>query len=328
MDQTRRWEVMRIFFILLVFSYSSESLSSIQKKILQVETSESGSRFILEQAEKQITGELISEMLGEDLYQKQLPQIEKRIYPRKEKFILLTKFLTETKPKEDKKEPPLFITEVLVHFSKETLKKILIQENLFYADQGANRIIALIEFKDSEKRKTYRWWSGSGKSDENLSFLESSNQFYNTLQSIFIQYGFYFIHPNISQSYQMAPAGYKKINPKTARMIAESFSAQMMILGSIHISSLSKDLNQVVWDLSLYNSTHLRELAHHKARIKIPKNNWDFLKKHTDYWGKNFAVQLNSIYQKGVLSTKLFHIGILGNLSFLERQAVKKFFNK
>lgn len=310
--------------LIFILFYATFIGASIEKRVIQIETKTRQFQKILEKSEKEMTKNLISEILGEENYQTFHKKIEKKIFPERKKFILLTKILNTEKIDQEKsveKKQAHFLTKVLVHFSKETLKKILIQENLFYLDQGANKILTLIEFKDSERGKIYRWWSKERKDPPFTQF-----EFYNDLQSIFILQGFYLIHPEVSQSQAMLIPNiqYNSINANTGRDIARFFDSQLFILGSITLSSLSETMNQVVWDLALYHSIHLRKLAYHKTRVKIPKNSWKFLKQHTDYWAKNFALQLNSIYEKGVLSTQLFKIEIFGKLSFLERKFIKQ----
>ena len=272
---------------------------------------------ILKLAEKEAAYQLISDMLGKDQFEKTRDAIEKKILPQSKNFILLTK-ITETEPTEDKQ----FLNKVLIRFSKKTLKNILIASHLFYLDYSADRILTLIEFKNEENGKIYRWWN------KNESPPPPIQDLYSNLQSLFLKYGFYAVHPIFSQYHSMLPKKlrFNKLNVNTAQKLAEFFQSGLIILGSITLEPLSDSMSQVIWDLTLYNSIYLRELSTYKSRIKIPKHSWDFLK--TNHWAKNFALEMKSIYEKGVLSSQFFTITLKGNLNHPEREILKKSLEK
>ena len=131
-----------------------------------------------------------------------------------------------------------------------------------------------------------------------------------------------------SQYYSMLPKNlnFNKLNIQTAQKLAEFFRSGLIILGSITLEPISDSMSQVIWDLSLYNSIYLRKLSTYKSRTKVPKHSWDFLKTH--HWAKNFALEMKSIYEKGILSSQSFIITVKGNLNYLEREALKKALEK
>ena len=297
-----------IFFLLF---FSSLSIAQIEETTLEVTSPNEQTNEILKLAEKEAAYQLISEILGEDQFEKVQNAIDKKILPQSKNFILLTKII-ETKPTEDEQ----FLNKVLVRFSKKTLKNILIASRLFYLDYNTDRILTLIEFK--KETQTYRWWNNNKPPPSPIQEL------YTNLQNLFLKNGFYAAHPLFSQYYFMLPKNLKfnKLNTKTAQKLAEFFQSGLIILGSITLEPLSDSMSQVIWDLALYNSIYLRKLAVYKARTKTPGNSWDFLK--TNHWAKNFALEIKSIYEKGILSSQLFTITLEGNLTHLERESLKK----
>lgn len=307
----------RKYIIVLLLLLSGFSKAQIEEKILEITSPNEQTNEILKLAEKEAAYQLISEMLGKDQFEKVQSAINKKVLPQSKNFILLTKII-ETTPTEDKQ----FLNKVLIRFSKKTLKSILIASHLFYLDYSADRILTLIEFKDEKNGKVYRWWS---QNTENPTPIQN---LYSNLQSLFLKYGFYAVHPIFSQYHSMLPKKLKfnKLNVKKAQKLAEFFQSGLIILGSITLEPLSDSMSQVIWDLTLYNSIYLRELSAYKSRIKIPKHSWDFLK--TNHWVKNFALEMKSIYEKGVLSSQLFTITLEGRLNHLERETLKKSLEK
>lgn len=307
----------RKYIIILFFLLSNFSQAQIEEKTLEIVSPNNQTKEILKLAEKEAAYQLITEILGKDRVEKNRNSINKKILPQSKNFILLTK-ITETTPAAEEQ----FLNKVLIRFSKETLKNILISSYLFYQDYSADRILTLIEFKDEKRNEIYRWWS-----DDKTSPLPIQN-LYSNLQTLFLKYGFYAFHPTFSQYHLMLPRNLKfnKLNIKTAQKLSKFFKSGLIILGSITLEPLSNSISQVIWDLTLYNSIYLRKISTYKSRTKVPKHSWDFLK--TNYWAKNFAMEMKSIYEKGVLSSQSFTITLQGLLNHLERETLKKALEK
>ena len=302
----------RKYIIIFTFLFSCFLKAQIEEKTLEVLSPSEQTNEILKLAEKTASYQLISEILGEDQFEKIQNTVDKKILPQSKNFILLTKII-ETEPTEDEQ----FLNKVLVRFSKKTLKNILISSRLFYLDQSTDRILTLIEFKDEKINQTHRWWNSNKTPPQPIQEL------YSNIHSLFLKHGFYAAHPLFSQYHFMLSKNLKfnKLNTKKAQKLSNFFQSGLIILGSITLEPLSDSMSQVIWDLTLYNSS-LRELSSYKARNKIPGYSWDFLQK--THWAKNFALEIKSIYEKGDLSSQLFTITLEGKLSHTERENLKK----
>ena len=330
------------------------SLSKVEERTLELYSETSSADDIIKQAEKQLTNELSMEVLGLEGLEEIQNSIDKRVLPKSKRFILSTKIiktLTSEDPdfslpdsssknkalnpqaaqsdaKLSSKDKVLdskykFLTSVLVRFSKDTLRKILIKENLFYLDKSSNRILVMIEFNNEIEDYVYRWWGGGELKKPALGVIES---FYTQIQSVFLKHGFYSMNPVFGRHHRRVPKNlqYSSLNKDRAGDLARFFQAQLMIVGSVALSALSKRVNQVVWDIALYHSISLRELGVYKARIKTKKDSFEFLNKESGSWISDFALQASSIYERGALSAHLFKIDVDGLLSFLERETIKK----
>ncbi len=305
----------RKYIIFFLSACSSFSTAQIEEKTLEITSSNDKTNEILQQAEQTTAYQLITELLGSEHTEKIKNSIDRKVFPQIKKFILLTKIVETTAVENDQ-----FLSKVLVRFSRPALKKILISSRLFYMDDNTDRILTLIEFK--ENNRVYRWWNKDEASPEPI------QNFYSNLQTLFLKYGFYTAHPIFSQYYFRLPNNLKfnKLNIKTAQKLSKFFQSGLIILGSITLKPSSDSMSQVLWDLSLYNSAYLRKIASYKSRTKTPKHSWDFLK--INHWAETFALEIKSIYEKGVLSSQLFTVTLQGRLNYLERETLKKALEK
>ncbi len=279
---------------------------------------------ILKEAEDEFTQTLITEILGEANTEKIKTSIEKKILPKTKNFILLTKILDKKEQEQNQdsdNEVQKFIYSIFIKYSKDTLKDVLIQEGIYYANQGAHRILPLIQFIEEDNKNA--WWTPSASEQSTSVHIQD---FYSPIQKLFIQNGFFLIDPLFSQYAHHLPKELNAyyINPKKAQKIAQHFEAQFFILGKIKITSLSDQQYQSVWNLTLYSTPHLRKLDSYKSRIELQKKSWSRLSQRSSYWAKNFILQIKDIYETGSLSTQLFNIEISGNLTYLERDHIRK----
>ena len=347
--------IQRVNYCLFLFLFSFSALSKMEERTLELYSETRSTDDIIKQAEKQLTNELVMDVLGLEGLEEIQNSIDKRVLPKSKRFILSTKIiktLTSEDPdfslpdstskdkvsgsqamgsklpnsssKDEVLDPEYkFLTSILVRFSKETLKRILIKENLFYLDKSSNRILVMMEFHNEIDDYVYRWWSGEKLDKPVLGGIES---FYNQIQSVFLKHGFYSTNPILGQFYHRIPKNlqYSSLNKDRAGDLARFFQAQLMIVGSVTLSALSKRMNQIVWDTALYHSISLRELGSYKARVKTEKDAFEFSNKTAVSWVSDFALQASSIYERGALSAQLFKIDVDGDLNFLERETIKK----
>lgn len=223
-------------------------------------------------------------------------------------------------------EDPTLLHKILIRFSKKSLKDILISENLFYAEQSANRILSLIEFKDNRTEERHSWWKSFRNGFKDPSMLKRIHRFYSTLQAQFLSYGFYIAHPIVSQYSYLLPKkwAYSDITPKKAKDLAQFFDAQIILIGSVTLSPYSRLSHKVSWNLSAYHVSNLRSLAQFQVSRKWNKDDWSFLDTLTSDVANSTAKQLNVLYQRGIISSQLFTIELRNIHAFKKRQLIKK----
>ena len=243
--------------------------------------------------------------------------IDNETMDAEEKEKLLTEKNEELKVEEEK---VTLVYSVLIKYSKETLQNILIREGLYYTSQGARKILPLIQFTENDDK--YSWWSPRFNSSK----TSHAKGFYSSLQRFFIQDGFFLLNPLLSQYFHFLPRELSVyyINPKKAQKIAQYFEAQFFILGTAKREAVANDQFEFNWNLVLYSTPHLRELDSYKSKIKFSKESWASLNQLSNYWIKNFILQIKDIYDTGSLSTQLFTIEVTGDLNYLERNYIKK----
>ena len=330
---------MKLLILILLFFCSLWGHSQIKEVTIEVVSEKQTTQSILKQAEEEFTYTIASEILGQDGAAKIETAIKEKIVPKSKNFILLTKVVDKKEYEDnDKKNEKSsnkkfndknseeeilqkFTYSIFIKYSPETLRNVLLQEGIYYMDEGAHKILPLIEFVDEEEGYENAWWTQ--KNDSSLNYIQN---FYSSLQRLFIQDGFYLLNPSLSQYAHRLPSklSTKYLNVKKAQKISQYFQAQFFIIGRIKISPLSKNQYQSLWDLTLYSTPHLRKLDSYKFRTELSKKSWSSLNQYANYWVENFILQIKNIYETGALSTQVFTIEVLGDLTYLEKEKMRK----
>lgn len=318
-----------LFFLILSVHFST---AEVEEKTLDVYSETDAVKDVIQSVEKKLTEELVLDILGLESIENLQNSIQNLVLPQNRKFILssqvlkthpVEKVLTQEQLKSLNPEQK-FVSSIRVRFSKDTLRQVLIDKNLYYLDESSNRILLLIEFEDEVNRKTYRWWS-EGSENTGSDFLEVVNAVYSKIQLGFLKNGFYALNPVFSQLYNYLPEGEKSssLNKEKAARLATYFKAQLVVMGSVKLSSLSRRENQIIWDVAIYNADTLRQVALYKSRFKVEEDSFSVLNKKPIVWVNDSALKINSLYQKGTLSAQLFKVDLEGDLSVLERKEIK-----
>ena len=327
--------------VLFLILKSFFGIAQVEEKTIEVYSETNTAQKVIRNLEKQLTEDLLLDILGTASIQNLQGSLQNKILPQSRKFILSSQIL-KTQPVEEAlskeqlktlKENQKFISLIRVRFSTDTLKQILIDENLYYLDKGSNRLLVLIEFEDGIHKTKYRWWSSRGWSSKGWSsdiqdidpqFLEDVDSVYSKIQSGFLKNGFFATNPVFGQFYHYLPKKYSSLNVETAAELAKKFEAQLFIMGKVKLSSLFKRENQVIWDIAVYNANSLRQVAFYKSRFKVAEDSFSILSQRPIEWVNEVALKINSLYQTGILSTHLFKVDLVGDLSVLERKKLRK----
>jgi len=338
-----------LFFLSLFWSFFVGA-GGAGKTVLEIEQESLDVKKAVQTAIEIVSFELMEQFIEPSKLKEQKKQIQKIISTYSNRYILYTKTgsVIETSTKDDK-ESPLFIVPVTIGFSEENLKKILLEEDLFYSGVSQLRILPLILLENVVDHQSYGWWLKNKSS-----FMERQmHQFYDHLQKSLLPYGFFVINPEFSGSKYFIPEVLSFTRPKKRNVfkLAKFFNSNLVMTGSIKIrdSDVGATLH-VKMELTVYHAESGRLLAEVERLAKIPVKDPDteeqvsieqdraveqdragvdeekkqdikqplislFLKKQEGF-AKGLGTQLRSIYEAGQIASNLLKITVNGNLSY------------
>ena len=314
------------FFIVFLFSFFIWS----GETTMEVEQNSPDTKKAVQTAIRKVSIELMEQFIEPSKLKAQKKQIQKIISARFNRYILST----HTAPP-IKKDAQSFIIPVTIGFSEKNLKKILLEEDLFYSGTSYLRILPLILFEDLVERENYAWWIK--KKNQPISMKEQISEFYNQIQSTLMSYGFFLINPELAGSRYFIPDDLLFTKPKKRNIfnLAHFFQSNLVMTGSVKIreSDVNSILNLKV-ELMVYHADSGRLLAEIKrfAKIRVEEAQKKslslvlFLKKNQDF-AKGLGVQLKSIYEAGQISSNLLKITVQGSLNYKESNRFKHLLN-
>ena len=312
--------VKRLFGFKLVFLILFPCFVWGGKTVIEVEQDSKDIKKAVQTAIQKVSVELMEQFIEPSKLKAQKRRIQKIISTYSNRYILYTQAAPPLE-KEDKS----FVISVMIGFSEENLKKILLEEDLFYSGSSHLRVLPLVLFEDLVNHENYGWWME--KRSEKSNFMKKQvTRFYNQIQSTLMSYGFFLINPELAGSEYFIPDDlrFTEAKKKYVFNLARFFQSHLVMTGFIKVreSDMDSILNLNV-ELAIYHSKSGRLLAEVERFAKIPVKEDKqeirsislFLEKNKDFT-KGLGVQLKSIYEAGQLSSNLFKITVQGEFSY------------
>lgn len=312
-----------IFLFLLLFSVSAYS----GETVLEVEQNSPDLKKAVQTAIQKVSVELMEQFIEPSKLKAKKRQIRKIISAYSNRYILYTR----TAPPIEKK-PHSFIISVTIGFSEENLKKILLEEDLFYSGTSHLRILPMVLFEDLVERENYGWWI---KKEFKPDISMRMRSFYNQIQSVLMSYGFFIINPEMAGSRHFIPytLSFKKPKKKNIFNLARFFQCNLVMTGSVKIrESDIRSVLSVKGELTVYHVDSGRLLAEVEqfAKIQMDEKKSDpimsFLKQYENF-AKGLGVQLQSIYEAGQMAANLLRITVKGKMSYRSSHQFRKLLN-
>ena len=296
--------------------------------ILEIEQDSPDVEKAVQNAMNQVSAELMEKFIEPSKLKERKKQIQKIISTSSNRYILYTKTSTPTH-----KADSSYVIPVTIGFSEENLKKILLEEDLFYPGTSQLRVLPMVFFENLMDKEHYGWWM-RGKS-KSIDMKEQMNSFYNQIQSTMMSYGFFLINPEFAGSFYFVPDDllFKRPIKKNIFKLARFFKSHLVMTGSIKVrESDIKSMVNVKVDLVVYHTDSGRLLAEVERfkKIKIEENGEKnvkplmiFLKENKDF-AKGLGTQLKSIYETGQMASHLFSVIIQGEMSYKDSHKFKQ----
>lgn len=312
-----------VFFLLFIFSFvaqGGELILEIEQDSLDVEKA-------VKNAVNQVSAELMEKFIEPSKLKERKKQIQKIISTSSNRYILYTKTSTPTH-----KSDSSYVIPVTIGFSEENLKKILLEEDLFYPGTSQLRILPMVFFEDLVNKEHYGWWmKGKNKSVDRKMQM---NSFYNQVQSTIMSYGFFLINPEFAGSFYFVPNDllFKRPIKKNIFNLARFFKSHLVMTGSIKVrESDIKTMVNIKVELAVYHTDSGRLLAEVERfkKIKVVEGEKElkplmlFLKENEDF-AKGLGAQLKSIYETGQMASHLFSVTVQGEMSYRDSHKFKQ----
>lgn len=231
-------------------------------------------------------------------------------------------------------EKDYFVISVTIGFSEQNLKKILLEEDLFYSGVFNQRILPLVFFDDSVNRRSYGWWMKKNK-NFNSAIHSAMKLFYNQIQDELMSYGFYLVNPEFTGSVHFIPKQLKfnRYKKRNIFAVANFFQAPLVLTGLVKISESSQEgiLNLKI-QLGVYHTKSGRLLAEVEQLEKLSNlgdsntvfHTWLAVLKTRHRFIKGLSLQLQSLYESGRISSELVSITINGYLTYQQFNKFQK----
>ena len=224
-------------FSLLLFPIllCAQSIQTVNKEIT-LNTDEL--KVAKSKALKEIAIELAQEMIGQERYQKEEQKINQFIISGKNRYILSSQIsspvLTET---------GAFKWTVKAKISRENLKQLLLEHNLFYESKGSSCLLPLVYFisylNEGAEARYWLWWKQpKGQEKSNSLLPQAALVFFNLMEEKLIPKGFYSLNPifqKIPEAFPFALNRRKKTLLKDFKPLAEFYTCDIALSGYVQL---------------------------------------------------------------------------------------------
>jgi len=317
-----------ILFVLMPFLVLSQNIENVE---IEIQTDEINRRLIIKKAINEVSRSFVQNFLGKDKFNIERSKIEKVIIKNQNRYILFTKM-----NKSLEQENGSYITKVSLGLSKENLKALLVEHNLFYASQGASCVLPIVTFKTDIKDKSqYIWWNQSFEGTQTRS-KNLAKIFYSSLNQELIKNGFYSVDPVFSKTYESIPKVFlpKGRQAKHFKKLSQFLSCDIILSGSVQIQPNPKE-SFVIAEFSfiIFNIKTKQKL------FDINKNMRLIYSENKNHIQKSFHLQLSSVLNsimfqlssykdKGSLDLNRRIISVQGPLNYYQKEKFKNYLLK
>ena len=339
------------FLFLIYFSFLSGFVQAqdVETIIEEVQLKSDSKQLAQKKALRKISREIVVEMIGESRYEEGKKKIEKYIIKNKNRYILSVRSSSPIL-----QDSGRFSSTVTVKISRENLKSLLLDHNLFYSSEGSFCLLPLVSFSShfSGEKKSYSWWLKTPDETEVSSLKELAGSFFNLLNEELIKQSFYVLNPVFRRMAEGTPLS---VLPKKGRRIwnfvplARFYSCDIILLGYVHsgaplsngagaLSNLfSLNKKNEVSDISQYLTQFSFNVFNIKTRQMLfqlrkqfPFSSISQKEPQTEVLSRSkdildsLAYQLSSYQEEGSLDLNRLMISVQGPLTYAQKEQLKR----
>ncbi len=324
---------LKVILIATIFcSYCLTTLADdLIERVVELESKEKNAvlakKEILEEAILKTSENLVEELVGEAKSTRNKILIQNKILKNSARFIPYTKTgelialnasvaganVSNNAANADSN----FKMAVTLKIKIDELKKLLLENGLFYENDGSPIVVTFIKWIDGNQDQGYSWWleEASTKSMASLMVIEKAFETY--LKSSLQKNYFYLIRPAAFnyQYYLDKPTGSDLVSLSDMQSFAQSLGAQIIIKGQVLVKG-----PQLHFDLEGLQVQNLRAIAQVSRKFPIEKNKEAF-----EVLSQELSSQILEAWQKGSLGASLYRLSFNGRMPPLARENIKDF---
>ena len=340
------------FLFFFVVGLAQAQAQDVQTFVKEISLDADDKQAAQQQALNEVSRELIESMLGAGKFQKHKGKITKQIIRNQNRYILSVR---SSQPK--LKEEGGFISQVKVKVSRENLKQLLLENNLFYSSQGSFCLLPVITLASylSGKKQSWSWWLKKQSAEP---FLQKvSALFFDRLSEELISIGFYPLNPVFQKMYEGTPPVFlpkKSSRVKDFAPLAEFYTCDIILSGHIQFGDIPSDESsfgggllsffkseeekpadkKIVVKKSIQFFFHVFNIKTYRPLFKIKKQfsfSPLFAKQPEKEFGEHltnvldsFTYQLSFYQEKGALELSRLMLSVQGPLTYMEKEQLKE----
>jgi hypothetical protein len=326
---------MKIIFSILLFILNTslgfaESSKFVERTfdVVSGETNPSRQAMVNEATER-VSEELIKEIIGESKYLRNKPLIQTKIIKNSARYLPFSK-AGDLKKLPDGKQA----LTVTLRVSTEDLQSLLLENGLFYEQDGTPIVIPFVKFTDKVNLKSYAWWNA----DENMQkgfLVRASKGFETALKASLGKNSFYVIRAQTLKYSRLVPNNLKNENLRfeDQQSMAGLWNAQITIDGDVQISKSPERSEAYLVSLKLTALQNIngRVIAEVVRTQETDSGPFEFVvdrkwKEILEPASVDLAAQILEAWQKGAIGASLYKLSIRGKVPVPVQEALKETF--
>jgi hypothetical protein len=282
---------------------------------------------MINQATEKVSEELIKEIIGESKYSRNKGLIQDKIIKNS------ARYLPFSKAGEIKKLPEggQSMT-VTLRVSTDDLQSLLLENGLFYEQDGTPIVIPFVRFTDKVNLKSYAWWNA----DENMTkgfLVRASKGFETALKTALMKNSFYLIRAQTLKYSRLVPPNLKNENLRfeDQQSMAGLWNAQITIDGDVQITKSPErsEAYMVSVKLTALQNINGRVFAEVVRNQETDSGPFEFVvdrkwKEILEPATSDLASQILEAWQKGAIGASLYKLSIRGRIPVPVQESLKE----
>lgn len=300
------------------------------ERVIELETKEKNPSLartqLTTQAMEQLSFDLIKEIIGEAKFSRNRTAIQNRIVRNSARYIPFTR-PGELKPI----QPEGFSGSTLLRVNLAELQKMLLEQGLFYEQDGTPMVLPFLRWSEGIKGKTLSWWSQEDFADR--AYLRTwSLNFEKALADTLGENQFYMIRPQAWSTMYLLPSAFYQasLRPEDQQAIAQHLGAQIYLQGQVDIQRISgRDAYQIQIKISAIQTLNGRTIADVVRSFSTDSGVFEAvtarkLSEVGEAVSDDLAKQVLEAWKRGSLGASVYRLTVRGKVPLQMQEPLKE----